>query len=84
MVDTAEKTVFLSDRFRGYIRVGIYQKKNSDPVQLLAVPDNLITVKCFKDERLTYVRMTAHLPDKNKSYECLIKIQHELIRSEEK
>ncbi|EPA2927613.1 hypothetical protein ACXA0I_004909, partial [Escherichia coli] len=24
------------------------------------------------------------LPNKNESYECLIKIQHELIRSEEK
>ncbi|HFK4739055.1 TPA: hypothetical protein ACF35U_002871, partial [Escherichia coli] len=36
------------------------------------------------DEKPTYARMTAHLPNKNESYECLIKIQHELIRSEEK
>jgi len=28
--------------------------------------------------------MTAHLPNKDESYECLTKIQHELLRSEEK
>ncbi|MDC7903331.1 hypothetical protein OIU03_28800, partial [Escherichia coli] len=69
---------------RSYIRAGIYQKKSSDPVQLLAVLDNSIMVKYFKDEKPTYARMTTHLPNKNESYECLIKIQHELIRSEEK
>ncbi|EOK6011603.1 hypothetical protein RVS11_005572, partial [Escherichia coli] len=26
----------------------------------------------------------AHLPNKDESYECLTKIQHELLRSEEK
>ncbi|WP_250392997.1 hypothetical protein [Escherichia coli] len=84
LINTAEKTAFLGDRFRSYIRAGIYQKKSSDPVQLLAVLDNSIMVKYFKDEKPTYARMTAHLPNKNESYECLIKIQHELIRSEEK
>ena len=68
LINTAEKTAFLG----------------SDPVQLLAVLDNSIMVKYFKDEKPTYARMTAHLPNKNESYECLIKIQHELIRSEEK
>ena len=84
LINTAEKTAFLGDRFRSYIRAGIYQKKSSDPVQLLAVLDNSIMVKYFIDEKPTYARMTAHLPNKNESYECLIKIQHELIRSEEK
>ncbi|EOT5622890.1 hypothetical protein ACND7H_002415, partial [Escherichia coli] len=63
---------------------GIYQKKSSDPAQLLAVLDNSIMVKYFKDEKPTYARMTAHLPNKDESYECLTKIQHELLRSEEK
>ncbi|OJN29088.1 protein YbfC, partial [Escherichia coli] len=72
LINTAEKTAFLGDRFRSYIRAGIYQKKSSDPVQLLAVLDNSIMVKYFKDEKPTYARMTAHLPNKNESYECLI------------
>ena len=72
------------DRFRSYIRAGIYQKKSSDPAQLLAVLDNSIMVKYFKEEKPTYARMTAHLPNKDESYECLTKIQHELLRSEEK
>ncbi|EGQ0031359.1 hypothetical protein OM225_08780 [Escherichia albertii] len=83
LLNTAEKTAFLGERFRSYIRAGIYQK-NSDPAQLLAVLDNSIMIKYFKDEKLTYARMTAHLPNKNESYECLTKIQHELLRSEEK
>lgn len=42
LINTAEKTAFLGDRFRSYIRAGIYQKKSSDPAQLLAVLDNSI------------------------------------------
>ncbi|EBG5297240.1 hypothetical protein FI178_20250 [Salmonella enterica subsp. enterica] len=84
LLNTAEKTAFLGDRFRSYIRAGIYQKKSSDPAQLLAVLDNSAMVKSFKDEKPTYARMTAHLPNKNESYECITKIQHELLRSEGK
>ena len=53
-------------------------------VLLTSVGRRAYMVKYFKDEKPTYARMTAHLPNKNESYECLIKIQHELIRSEEK
>ena len=84
LLNTAEKTAFLGDRFRSYIRAGIYQEKSSDPAQLLAVLDNSIMVKYFKDEKPTYARMIAHLPNKDESYECLTKVQHELLRSEEK
>ncbi|ENH06469.1 hypothetical protein EC178850_0668, partial [Escherichia coli 178850] len=28
LINTAEKTAFLGDRFRSYIRAGIYQKKS--------------------------------------------------------
>ncbi|EOM3908489.1 WbuC family cupin fold metalloprotein, partial [Escherichia coli H9] len=53
LINTAEKTAFLGDRFRSYIRAGIYQKKSSDPVQLLAVLDNSIMPG-------TYVRPHRH------------------------
>ncbi|MCV5091005.1 hypothetical protein OFC13_30715, partial [Escherichia coli] len=56
LINTAEKTAFLGDRFRSYIRAGIYQQKSSDPVQLLAVLDNSIMVKYFKDAKPTYAR----------------------------
>ncbi|MBY3769704.1 hypothetical protein HO192_12050 [Escherichia coli] len=56
---------------------------DSDAI-LQAVLDNSIMVKYFKDEKPTYARMTAHLPNKDESYECLTKVQHELLRSEEK
>lgn len=83
LINTAENGVSRRSVQKLY-KSGYLSKKSSDPVQLLAVLDNSIMVKYFKDEKPTYARMTAHLPNKNESYECLIKIQHELIRSEEK
>lgn len=83
LLNVAEKTAFLGERFRGYIRAEVYQKNSSDPVQLFSILDNATMVKYFKDEKSTYARMTAHLPDKKQSYECVTKIQHGLLRSEE-
>ncbi|MGX9741892.1 hypothetical protein [Pseudocitrobacter corydidari] len=84
LLNAAEKTAFLDGKVMSHIRAGIYQKKSSDPAQLLAILDNPTMVKSFKDDKPTYARMTAHLPNKNESYECITKIQHELLRSEEK
>lgn len=82
LLNVAEKTAFLGDRFRSPIRAEIYQKKSSDPQQLLAILDNPIMVNYFKDAKPTYARMIAHFPNKNESYECITEIHHELLRSE--
>ncbi|EHC5859093.1 hypothetical protein JS873_004082 [Escherichia coli] len=82
MLNVAEKTAFLGDRFRSPIRAEIYQKKSSDPQQFLVILDNPIMVNYFKDDKPTYARMIAHLPNKNESYECITEIHHELLRSE--
>ena len=90
LLNAAEKTPFFDDRFvkvraRSYIRGGFIQNNQlKPPGQLLAILDNPKMVRYFRDEMSTYARMTAHLTDKNESYECITKIQHELLRSEEK
>ncbi|HAT2607826.1 TPA: hypothetical protein I8235_000755 [Kluyvera intermedia] len=89
LLDTAEKTAFFDDRFvnkdaMSHIRGAFVQKKSSDPAQLLAILDSPRMIEYFKAENSTYARMTAHLPEKNESYECVTEIQHGVLRSEEK
>ncbi|MFG0517864.1 hypothetical protein [Kluyvera intermedia] len=89
LLDAAEKTAFFDDRFvnkdvMSHIRGAFVQKKSSDPAMLMAILDNPAMVKYFKAENSTYARMTAHLPEKNESYECVTEIQYGVLRSEEK
>ena len=89
MLDAAEKTAFFDDRYVNtniisHIRAAFAQKKSSDPAQLLAILDSPSMVKYFKAENSTYARMTAHLPEKNESYECVTEIQYGVLRSERK
>jgi hypothetical protein len=89
LLDAAEKTAFFDERFVdknliSRIRGAFFQKKSSDPAQLLAILDNSTMVKYFKAEKSNYARMTAHLPEKNESYECVTEIQYGVLRSEQK
>ncbi|ECG8608054.1 hypothetical protein FNH48_11350 [Salmonella enterica subsp. salamae] len=89
LLDAAEKKAFFDDEIanihvRSPIRGAFVQKKSSDPAMLLAILDNPSMVKYFKAEKSTYARMTAHLPEKNESYECVTKIQYGVLRSERK
>ncbi len=69
LINTAEKTAFLGDRFRSYISGIIKAAIQSSCWQSLIIQSWLD----FKDEKPTYARMTAHLPNKDESYECLTK-----------
>lgn len=89
LLDAAEKTAFFDDEIanihvRSHIRGVFYQKQFSDPALLLAIFDNPPMVKYFKTKNSTYARMTAHLPEKDESYECVTKIQYGVLRSERK
>ena len=89
LLDTAEKKAFFDDEIanihvRSHIRGVFYQKKISDPALLLAIFDNPSMVEYFKTKNSTYARMTAHLPEKDESYECVTKIQYGVLRSERK
>ncbi|HAU8267753.1 TPA: hypothetical protein I8287_005511 [Kluyvera intermedia] len=89
LLDAAEKKAFFDDESanihaRSHIRGAFVQKRSSDPAQLLAIFDNPSMVKYFKTKNSTYARMTAHLPEKNESYECITKIQYGVLRSERK
>lgn len=87
LLNAAEKTAFFDERyanpnFISHIRAAFVQKKSSDPAQLLAVLDSPSMIKYFKAEISSYVRMTAHLPEQNESYECITEIQYGVLRSE--
>ncbi|HAT2611330.1 TPA: hypothetical protein I8235_004368 [Kluyvera intermedia] len=89
LLDAADKIAFFDGRsvnkdVMSHIRGAFAQKKSSDPAQLLAILDNPSMVKSFKAENSTYARMTAHLPEKNESYECVTEIQYGVLRSERK
>lgn len=91
LLDAAEKTAFFDGRFiknntdaMSHIRSGLYQQTSSNPAALLAILTNSYMVKYFKDEKSTYARMTAHLPEENESYICVTKIQYGMLRSERK
>ncbi|ETX61134.1 hypothetical protein G6546_06170 [Citrobacter portucalensis] len=88
LLNAAEKTAFFDDaivdnNIRSHIRGGFYQKNSRDSA-LFAILDNSIMVTYFKAEKSTYARMTAHLPEKNESYECVTKIEYGVLRSEKK
>ncbi|MCX9007056.1 hypothetical protein NLN80_10555 [Citrobacter portucalensis] len=89
LLDTAEKKAFFDDEIanihvRSPIRGAFVQKRSSDPAQLLAIFDNPSMVKYFKTKNSTFARMTAHLPEKNESYECITEIQYGVLSSERK
>ncbi|HAU8265713.1 TPA: hypothetical protein I8287_003393 [Kluyvera intermedia] len=88
LLNVAEKKAFFDDKIvnahiRSHIR-GVFYQKNSNDSALFAILDNSIMVNYFKAKKSTYARMTAHLPEKNESYECVTEIQHGVLRSEEK
>ena len=88
LLNAAEKTAFFDDaivnnNIRSHVR-GVFYQKNSRDSALFAILDNSTMVNYFKAEKSTYARMTAHLPEKNESYECVTKIEYGVLRSETK
>ena len=91
LLSKAEKKAYLKDKFNKnetkaicHIRGGFSQKRSNAPAALLAILGNSTMINYFKAEKSTYARMTAHLPEKNESYECVTKIQYGVLRSERK